>query len=98
MYKIRKLAKTDLYGTSVYGLTMATEKLGCDAKVFMFNDKEQVLINIVIAYFIHKTHITVEIHKNHPIPDCLNKKQNLDRELSFYHTQAAEIQIKEFSP
>lgn len=27
IYKIRELAKTDLYGTSVYGLTMAAEKL-----------------------------------------------------------------------
>ena len=45
IYKIRELAKTDLYGTSVYGLTMAAEKLGCSAKAFMFDDKEQLLTN-----------------------------------------------------
>lgn len=45
IYKIRDLAKTDLYGTSVYGLTMAAEKLGCSTKAFMFDDKEQLLTN-----------------------------------------------------
>ena len=45
IYKIRELAKTDLYGTSVYGLTMAAEKLGCPAKAFMFDDKKQLLTN-----------------------------------------------------
>lgn len=45
VYKIRELAKTDLYGTSVYGLTMAAEKLGCSAKAFMFDNKEQLLTN-----------------------------------------------------
>ena len=45
IYKIRDLAKTDLYGTSVYGLTMAAEKLGCSAKAFMFDEKEQLLTN-----------------------------------------------------
>ena len=45
IYKIRDLAKTDLYGTSVYGLTMAAEKLGCSAKAFMFDDKTQLLTN-----------------------------------------------------
>ena len=45
IYKIRELAKTDLYGTSVYGLTMAAEKSGCSAKAFMFDEKEQLLTN-----------------------------------------------------
>ena len=45
IYKIRELAKTDLYGTSVYGLTIAAEKLGCSTKAFMFDDKEQLLTN-----------------------------------------------------
>ena len=45
IYKIRELAKTDLYGTSVYGLTMAAEKLGCSAKAFIFDDKKQLITN-----------------------------------------------------
>ena len=43
IYKIRELAKTDLYGTGVYSLTIVAEKLGCPAKAFIFDDKKQLL-------------------------------------------------------
>ena len=38
---------------------------------------------VLVAYFIYGIYITIGVHRNHPIPNCLNKRQNLGRDSGF---------------